>query len=60
MELTENEIIQNYGNNADVPLKTLFFHKNMNLIAFRVDITYLNKNTTSLKYNGKKLILLIA
>ena len=41
-------------NNADVALETTFFQMNMSLLAFHVDITYINESMISLKYNGKK------
>ena len=39
MELTEDEIIQKYGNDAGIAIEILYFHTNTNLHAFHADIT---------------------
>ena len=39
MELTEDKIIEKYENNKAIAIEILYFHMNMNLIAFHVDIT---------------------
>ena len=38
MELTEDESIEKYGNNADIVIEKQHFHTNTNLLVFHVDI----------------------
>ena len=40
MELTEDEIIEKYANIVDIVIKTHYYHTNMNLFAFHVDIMF--------------------
>ena len=39
MELTEDEIIQKYGKIVGIVIEILYYHMNMNRLAFHVDIT---------------------
>ena len=39
MELTEDETIQKYANNMGIAIEILFYHTNMNLLAFHVVAT---------------------
>ena len=54
MELTD-ENIKKYGKNVVIVIETVFYHTNMNLLAFDVIIAYSNENMNSLKYNAKKV-----
>ena len=54
MELTKDEIIQKMGNFVGIVVEILYFHMNMNLLAFHADITYTNQSSNCLKYNGRK------
>ena len=54
MELTEDEIIQEYGKRCGHCNQILYFHTNMNLLVLFVDITSINESTNSLKYKEKK------
>ena len=37
MEITEDQIIKKYGKNVVIAIETLYFHTNMNGLAFQVD-----------------------
>ena len=54
MESKEDQIFEKYGKNGGIVTEILFFHINMNWLAFRVDITYTNESMNSLKYKEKK------
>ena len=47
-------IIKNMLNIVAIVIGILFYHTNMNEIAFHVDSTYSKENTNSLKFNEKK------
>ena len=55
MQLSEDEIIKNMLNIVDIAIETHYYHTNMNGLVSHVDITLLNENMNSLKFNGKKI-----
>ena len=46
--------LKNKAKIVAIAIEILFFHMNMKLLAFPVDIMYLNEKRNSLKFNGKK------
>ena len=39
MNLSDDEIIQKYAKNVDTAIETLYYHTNMNGLAFHADTT---------------------
>ena len=54
MDLTEDEIIKKTEKNVDFAIEILFYHTNMNLLAYRVDIMQSEENTNLLNVSEKK------
>ena len=48
------KLYKNMANNVVIALEIHYFHMNMNGLDFDADITQMNENMNSLKFNGRK------
>ena len=51
MELSEDHINEKDAKSFFIVIEIHYYYTNMNLLAFHVDITYLNESMNSLKHN---------
>ena len=59
MNLSQDEIIENFGKHVDITIEILFFHMNMNLLVLLVDSTQQKENMNFQKFKTKYLFLLL-